>query len=107
MAFWNRTRPAPARQIDDYLAQQIAPNDPGLALGIVKGSELVHAVGHGLADIQSRRPIAPDTVFHLASCGKQFTALGILMLVEHGRLHPDDPLAKHIPELAGFGVTLR
>jgi CubicO group peptidase (beta-lactamase class C family) len=73
----------------------------------VKGAGLVHAAGYGLADIRSGRPIAPDTIFHLASCGKQFTALGILMLVEAGKLHPDDPLARHIPELAGFACTLR
>jgi CubicO group peptidase (beta-lactamase class C family) len=117
--FWNRSRPAAppppgirlepqrSRQIDGYLAQQIPPDSPGLALGIVKDSALVHAVGYGLASIQSGRPIAPDTIFHLASCGKQFTALGIVMLVEAGKLHPDDPLGKHIPELAGFGCTLR
>ena len=115
--FWNRSRPAPgpgirtepesSRQVDDYLAEQIMPDGPGLALGIVKGSALVHAAGYGLADIASRRPVITDTIFHLASCGKQFTALGLLMLAEDGKLHPDDPLAKHIPELAGFGCTLR
>jgi CubicO group peptidase (beta-lactamase class C family) len=116
MAFWNRSRPSPgpgirteperSRQVDDYLAQQIPPDSPGLALGIAIGSTLVHAAGYGLADLGGRA-VAPDTIFHLASCGKQFTALGILMLAEQRRLHPDDPLAKHIPELAGFGVTLR
>jgi CubicO group peptidase (beta-lactamase class C family) len=119
MPFWNRSRPSPppppgirteperSRQVDDYLAERIAADGPGLALGIARDSSLVHAVGYGLADLQGRRPIAPDTIFHLASCGKQFTALGIVMLVEVGKLHPDDPLARHIPELAGFGCTLR
>lgn len=116
MPFWNRTssradgiraQPDSSRQVDDYIADQIAPDGPGLALGVVRGSELVHAAGYGLADIASRRPVAPDAIFHLASCGKQFTALGVLMLAEAGRLHLDDPLGRHIPQLARFSVTLR
>ena len=53
--------------------------------------------------------ITPDTMFHLASCGKQFTGLGIVMLAEDGKLDLDDPVARHIPSLVGFGpgVTIR
>ena len=66
--------------------------DPGLALAIVKSSAIVHAAGYGLANIKDGAPIVQDTIFHLASCGKQFTGLGILMLAEERKLHPDDPL---------------
>ena len=54
-------------------------------------------------------PVAPNTIFHLASCGKQFTGLGIAMLAEDGKLHFDDPLAKYFPSLSAFGpgVTIR
>ena len=96
-------------QIDDYIAELIQPNGPGLALAVIESGEIVHAAGYGLADIRSGRPIGPDTIFHLASCGKQFTGLGILMLAEQRKLGLDDPVGKHLPELAGFspGVTLR
>ena len=39
---------------------------------------MVHAAGYGLADLSANVAIASDTIFHLASCGKQFTGLGIL-----------------------------
>jgi len=96
-------------QIDDYLAEQIKPDGPGLALAVADSGTVVHAAGYGLADIAGGRPIAPETIFHLASCGKQFTALGILMLAGDGKLRLDDPLGKYLPALAGFGpdVTLR
>ena len=96
-------------QIDDYLAEQIEANGPGLALAVAESETVVHAAGYGLADISSGRPIAPETIFHLASCGKQFTAMGILMLAEERKLGLDDPLGKHLSGLAGFGpdVTLR
>lgn len=96
-------------EIDDYLAEQIRPDGPGLALAVTEAGTIAHAAGYGLADMASRRPIAPDTIFHLASCGKQFTALGVLMLAEERKLGLDDPIGKHLPALAGFGpgVTLR
>ena len=117
-AFWNRTRSLPigirteaenSRQIDDYLTGQIPHDGPGLALAVVKSSAIVHAAGYGLANMQSGLPIVQDTIFHLASCGKQFTGLGILMLAEEGKLNPDDPLGKHFPSLTDFGpkVTIR
>jgi CubicO group peptidase (beta-lactamase class C family) len=96
-------------EIDDYIAEQIRGDGPGLALAVAETGTIAHAAGYGLADLANGRPIAPETIFHLASCGKQFTALGILMLVEEGKLGLEDPIGKHLPALAGFGpdVTLR
>jgi CubicO group peptidase (beta-lactamase class C family) len=95
--------------IDDYLAEQIRPDGPGLALAVTAAGTIAHAAGYGLADMAGGRPIAPETIFHLASCGKQFTALGILMLAEERKLGLEDPIGKHLPALTGFGpgVTLR
>jgi CubicO group peptidase (beta-lactamase class C family) len=103
-----RAETTPAARIDGYVASKIQPDGPGLALAVVKAGAVVHAAGYGLADLRGR-PIAPGTIFHLASCGKQFTGLGIAMLAEEGKLHLDDPVAKHLPLLAAFGpqVTIR
>jgi CubicO group peptidase (beta-lactamase class C family) len=112
---WNRILPkamraetTPSARIDAYIAGKIQPDGPGLALAVVKAGSVVHAAGYGLADRRGP-PITPETIFHLASCGKQFTGLGIAMLAEEGKLHLDDPVAKHLPLLAAFGpqVTLR
>lgn len=96
-------------QIDDYIAEQIRSDGPGLALAVSDTGTIAHAAGYGLADVANGRPIAPETIFHLASCGKQFTALGILMLAADGKLGLDDPIGKHLPALTRFdaGVTLR
>jgi CubicO group peptidase (beta-lactamase class C family) len=96
-------------KIDNYVASQIEAHGPGLALAVVASGTVVHTAAYGLANVRNGLPIEQDTMFHLASCGKQFTALGILMLAEEGKLHLDDPAGKHIPLLAGFGprVTIR
>jgi CubicO group peptidase (beta-lactamase class C family) len=116
--FWDRVAPAsnavrvdaaPSAQIDDHVAGQIRGGEPGLAIAVVQSGAVVHAAGYGLADLRANAPIVPETIFHLASCGKQFTGLGILMLAEAGKLGLDDPVSRHLPALTGFNpkVTIR
>lgn len=93
-------------QIDDYVSSHIQADGPGLALAVVRSGTAVHVAGYGLADIRTGLPIEQDTIFHLASCGKQFTGLGILMLAEDRRLHLDDAVGEHLPGLAGFGAKV-
>jgi CubicO group peptidase (beta-lactamase class C family) len=96
-------------QIDDCVADQIEADEPGLAVAVVASGAIVHAAAYGLADLRSATPVEPGTIFHLASCGKQFTGLGILMLAQERRLRLDDPVGSYIPPLGGFGpqVTIR
>ncbi|MFO0930994.1 MAG: serine hydrolase domain-containing protein [Gemmataceae bacterium] len=58
---------------------------------------LVHC--RGRARVADGVPIAPDTVFDLASMGKQFTAFATLLLASRGALTPADPVHIHLPEL--------
>lgn len=104
-----RAEAARSAQIDDYVAGEIAADAPGLALAVIAADNVVHAAGYGLADVAEGVAVEPDTIFHLESCGKQFTGLGMLMLAEDGKLDLDDPIGRHIPALTGFGdkVTLR
>lgn len=87
----------------------IEPGAPGGAVLVVKEGQTVYTAGYGLADLEANTPIAPQTIFHLGSVGKQFTALAILMLMEDGKLNVDDPVGNYLPELARFGpeVTIR
>ncbi len=120
MALFGRSTPAPAPagiradaarsgDIDDYVRGQIDAAGPGLAMSVIADGNVVHLAGYGMADVAEGVAVAPDTIFHLASCGKQLTALGLQMLAEQGRLSLDDAIGKFIPQLAGFGpgVTLR
>ncbi len=69
---------------------------PGMAVGVVAGERLVWARGFGLANIASREPMTPQTRFRMASHSKLFTATAIMQLREQGRLHLDDPVARHL-----------
>jgi CubicO group peptidase (beta-lactamase class C family) len=83
---------------------------PGCAVGVGAGGESVLEKGFGMADLERQVPIRADTIFEAGSVSKQFTAAAVLLLAREGRLSLDDPIHKHVPELAGaFGgpVTIR
>ncbi len=54
--------------------------------------------GYGSADLEWKIPNAPDTRFRLGSITKQFTAAGILLLEERGKLKVEDPISKYLPD---------
>jgi CubicO group peptidase (beta-lactamase class C family) len=62
-----------------------------------------------MANLDHDVPIAPETVFHVASISKQFTAAAILLLAQEKRLSLDDDVRKYITELPDFGslITIR
>ena len=74
---------------------------PGLAYGIVRGGELVHAGGLGERRLDGPAPDA-DTVFRIASMTKSFTAAAVLMLRDEGALALDDLAEDYVPELRGW-----
>jgi CubicO group peptidase (beta-lactamase class C family) len=46
----------------------------GFALGVVRNGSLEFFYGRGVADVGSKKPVAEDTVFRIASITKTFTA---------------------------------
>jgi putative ATP-binding cassette transporter len=70
---------------------------PGLTLVIV-GDELPDFVkGYGYADLESKTPVTPETLFELGSCSKSFTALAALLLEEKGLINLDSTVSDYLP----------
>jgi len=94
----------------DSVFQHLDRTDaPGCAVGIAEQGRLVYTRGYGMADLQHRLAIGPQSVFHVASVSKQFTALAVALLAEEGKLSLDDDVRKYIPELPLYGspITVR
>lgn len=68
----------------------------GLAVGVVQDGRLEYFRGHGVSDISSRRPIAEDTVFRIASITKTFTAISVMQLWEQGLVDLDAPANNYL-----------
>ena len=62
-------------KVDAVFADMDMRQHPGAALLVVDHDEIVCRKCYGLADLETQRPITPDTSFYLASISKQFTAM--------------------------------
>ncbi|MCI0571744.1 MAG: serine hydrolase [Myxococcaceae bacterium] len=102
-------RVARALEVDGLFAPFRVPGSPGCAVAVARRGEVVLSRGYGLAHLELGVPITPDTVFEAGSVSKQFTAAGVMLLVQEGRLKLDAPVRTWLPELKGPGgeVTLR
>ena len=59
--------------------------------------ELIWTKGYGFADVATKRPATPSTVYRIASITKLFTATALMQLRDQGKVHLDDPVRKYLP----------
>ena len=100
---------APDPGVDAVFAEYDRPDAPGCAVGVYQDGVVRYARGYGLADLERRVPISPETVFDIGSTSKQFTATAILLLAQEGKLSLDDNVRRFIPELPEYQrpITVR
>ena len=72
---------------------------PGMAVAVVRDTAPIYVKGFGYADLESRRPVTPQTVFYIASTTKSFTGLAAAMLDRQGRISLEAPLSRYLPGL--------
>ena len=85
--------------LDLWLREQIETGAaPGLSVAVVRDQDVIWSGGYGLADLASRRPATPSTLYRIGSVSKLFTATAVMQLRDAGKLALDDPVAKYLPE---------
>jgi len=83
-------------KIDSLFSQWARTSSPGCAVGVVRNDSLLFSKGYGMANLEYGVPISPETIFHVASVSKQFTAYSILLLERQGKLNLDDDIHKYL-----------
>ncbi len=90
-------------RIDAIFAPWEGENTPGCAVAVSRGGVLDHARGYGMSNLEHDVPITPESVFHVASISKQFTAFSIALLAQEGELSLDDDIRRYLPEMPDYG----
>jgi CubicO group peptidase (beta-lactamase class C family) len=83
-------------KIDSLFSQWNKTTSPGCAVGVVRNDSLIFSKGYGMANLEYNVPLTPETIFHMASVAKQFTAYSILLLERRGSLSLDDDIHKYL-----------
>jgi CubicO group peptidase (beta-lactamase class C family) len=71
---------------------------PGAGMAIVSRDKILWAGGFGVMNLETGQPVTADTIFRIGSVTKMFTALGLIMLDEEGKLRLDGPVREFAPD---------
>lgn len=101
--------PEETARIDNEIFPAERNKKPGYIVTILRNNRIVYNRATGYINIRKRLPLTIDSRIALASVSKQFTAMGILLLEQEGKLSLTDDIHKYIPELPSypFPVQLR
>jgi CubicO group peptidase (beta-lactamase class C family) len=77
---------------------------PGARLLIARGDTALVDIAAGHADIARSRPLRKDAIYRIHSMTKPIVSAAALRLVGAGHAGLDDPVAVHLPALAGLQV---
>jgi len=77
---------------------------PGAVLLIARDGRVVYEKTLGVRDPRVGDPMTRDAIFRIHSMTKPITSVAVMQLVEEGRIHLSEPIAKYIPELANLKV---
>jgi len=96
------------RRIDALVQQYIEDGRlAGAVIRILQDGQPVYERAAGWRDKESRRPMATDTLFRIASQSKAITSTAALVLMEEGKLTLDDPVGRYIPEFNKTTVAVQ
>ena len=102
----DREKPMPDNEnaVTAFALQHFIDSDviTGAVTAVVGPDGIIAIEAFGLADVAKKRSMGKDSMFWIASMTKPMTAMGVMMLVEEGKVKLDDPLEKFVPEFKGI-----
>ncbi len=87
------------REIDTFLSTLYVCGQFTGAVLVAEHGHVIYKKAFGLADRENNKPFTLQTPEYIGSLSKQFTAMGIMILKERGKLNYDQPVRNFFPEL--------
>ena len=93
------------QRISQMIARRIAAGEIAGAVTVVaRKGKVAFESSQGVMDLDSKQPMTPANMFRIASMTKPVVGVAIMMMVEEGKLHLNDPVWRYIPEFRGMKV---
>lgn len=90
----------------NFLFQDYMGNKPSASFVVIKDGEIKDCESFGYADLENKISANRETNYRLGSVTKQFTAMGVLVLIDQGKLSYHTKLKDIIPEFPDYGESI-
>jgi serine beta-lactamase-like protein LACTB, mitochondrial len=99
------TLPEVVKDVRSRLEADFAPKVPGLSIAVGQDGKIIWSESFGFAALESKKP----TLFRVGSIAKPFTAAGLMLLVEKGKVDLDADIHRYVPDFPdkGHPITTR
>src|SRR3954452_7949512 len=93
------------QRISQMIARRIAAGEVAGAVTVVaRKGKIAFESSQGVMDLDSKQPMTPANIFRIASMTKPIVGVAIMMMVEEGKVHLNDPVWRYIHESRGMKV---
>jgi D-alanyl-D-alanine carboxypeptidase len=96
--------------LDAFIARTVVDQHAvGVTVGVMQGGKVIFNKGYGLANVERKAAVTPDTIFAIGSITKQFTCAVALQLDDQGKLSFNDKVSRYRADTFGHvnEITLR
>lgn len=98
-------QPSWAAELDSLVESELArTRTPGAQVAVAYEGAVIYSKGYGVADIETSRPVTPQTLFRVGSVTKMVTGALLAELSVQGKLDLQAPISTYVTELAGRRV---
>ena len=69
---------------------------PSISIALVRDDQIVWKAAFGYANVRTKTPATPDTMYNAGSTFKAVTATAVVQLAEQGKLKLDEPVTRYL-----------
>lgn len=86
------------KKIDSFLGGTVDRLKlPGLTVAVTRNDSIIYSNAFGYTNIETKKPMKPENIFHWASVSKTFVATAIMQLREQRKIDLDEKLITYLP----------
>jgi len=95
------------QRVAQMIQRRIAAGDlAGAVVAVARKGRVAYVNAQGVMDLDSKQPMSSSSMFRIASMTKPAVGVGIMMMVEEGKLRINDPVSRYIPEFRNMKVAV-
>ena len=79
----------------------------GAVMLVARKGQVAYVDVQGTMDVETKKPMARNTLFRMASMTKPVIGTSIMMMLEEGKVELGDPVSKYIPQFKEMKVAIQ
>jgi CubicO group peptidase (beta-lactamase class C family) len=95
------------QRVAQMLQRRIAAGDlAGAVVAVARKGRVAYVNAQGVMNTETKQPMTPSSMFRIASMTKPVIGVGVMLMVEEGKLRINDPVSRYIPEFRNMKVAV-